>query len=89
LDELANFLLKYPNLRIEVGGHTNGLPAHAYCDKLSSERAAQVAKYLISKGLSPEQISSKGYGKRLPLADNAIESGRRQNQRVEIKVLKI
>lgn len=89
LDELANFLSKYPNLRIEVGGHTNGLPAHAYCDKLSSERAAQVAKYLISKGLSPEQISSKGYGKRLPLADNAIESGRRQNQRVEIKVLKI
>ncbi len=89
LDELAAFLQKNPKIQVEIGGHTNGLPAHAYCDRLSAERAQLVAKYLISKGVGMQQISSKGYGKRAPLSDNSTELGRRLNQRVEVKVLKV
>jgi outer membrane protein OmpA-like peptidoglycan-associated protein len=89
LDDLAFFLKEHKNIKIEIGGHTNGLPAHDYCDKLSQSRAMNVADYLKSKGLNPEQIQYKGYGKRIPIADNETEQGRRQNQRVEVKILEI
>ena len=89
LDDLASFLKEHKNIKIEIGGHTNGLPAHDYCDKLSQSRAMNVADYLKSKGLNPEQIQYKGYGKRIPIADNETEQGRRQNQRVEVKILEI
>lgn len=89
LDDLADFLIKNPNIQVEIGGHTNGLPAHAYCDRLSAQRAGNVLKHLMSKGVKQSQLSAKGYGKRLPLADNSTEYGRRLNQRVEVKVLKV
>jgi outer membrane protein OmpA-like peptidoglycan-associated protein len=88
LDELADFLRKNSNTQVEIGGHTSGLPAHAYCDKLSLQRAENVVKYLISKGVNANQLSAKGYGKRAPVSDNTTEYGRRMNQRVEVKILK-
>jgi outer membrane protein OmpA-like peptidoglycan-associated protein len=89
LDELAIFFKDHKNIKIEIGGHTNGLPPHEYCDKLSQSRAKNVANYLISKGLSADQILFRGYGKRVPIADNETEQGRRLNQRVEFKILEI
>ena len=89
LDELTEFLKKNTNLKIEIGGHTNGIPAHSYCDKLSTLRAESVAKYLIAKGIPADRVASRGYGKRVPIADNATEQGRKINQRVEIKFIEI
>jgi outer membrane protein OmpA-like peptidoglycan-associated protein len=54
---------------------------HEYCDNLSSERARNVVKYLISRGVKPGQLSSKGYGKRAPIADNSTESGRKNESK--------
>ncbi len=89
LDELQKFLSEHPNIVIEIGGHTNGLPSHEYCDRLSSERAKNVVLYLKAKGVSASQLQYKGYGKRRPIADNTTELGRQRNQRVEIKVLEL
>lgn len=89
LDELYKFLVKYPNVVIEIGGHTNGLPAHEYCDKLSEARAKNVTDYLIHKGVPSAQIQFKGYGKRRPIADNTTDLGRRRNQRVEAKIIEL
>jgi outer membrane protein OmpA-like peptidoglycan-associated protein len=89
LDELTEFLKKNTNLKIEIGGHTNGIPAHSYCDKLSTLRAESVAKYLVTKGIPADRVASRGYGKRVPIADNATEQGRKINQRVEIKFIEI
>jgi len=89
LNELAQFLLTNKNIKVEIGGHTNGLPAHEYCDQLSNNRAKSVFLYLLSKGVSEKLISFKGYGKRVPVADNSTEEGRAKNQRVELKVLDI
>jgi outer membrane protein OmpA-like peptidoglycan-associated protein len=89
LDELADFLKKNANVLVEIGGHTNGFPPHEYCDKLSYERAKNVVNYLILKGVKPNQLSAKGYGKRAPIADNSTEYGRKMNQRVEVKVLRM
>ena len=89
LEEVYEFMAENVNVFIEIGGHTNNIPPHEYCDKLSSSRAKTVASFLHSKGIEPSRISYKGYGKRSPIASNDSKSGRRKNQRVEIKILRL
>ena len=87
LDDLYHFLRNNPTVRIEIGGHTNGRPPHAYCDSLSTARAKAVYDYLVRRGIDPSRLSYKGYGKRMPIAPNTTPEGRRKNQRVEIKII--
>jgi outer membrane protein OmpA-like peptidoglycan-associated protein len=84
--KLLQFMKNNPTVSIEIGGHTNSLPAHEYCDKLSSDRAKNVAEFLVKNGIDRKRISSKGYGKRKPIADNETELGKQRNQRVEVKI---
>jgi len=87
LNELSEFLIEYPNFKMELGGHTNNVPLKEYCDSLSLERAEQVYKYLVNRGVKPNQLTYKGYGKKYPIASNETTVGRARNQRVEIKIL--
>lgn len=89
LNEVYDFMEENPNIRIEIGGHTNAIPPDEYCDKLSTERAKAVAQYIIKKGVKPNRLEYKGYGKRKPIASNKTKEGRRRNQRVEITILNI
>lgn len=87
LDKIHRFLHDNPDVKIEIGGHTNNTPSQSYCDKLSTDRAQSVAKYLTAKGIREERIKYKGYGKRQPIKSNKTPEGRIANQRVEIKIL--
>ena len=89
MDELFEFLTENGSVAIEIGGHTNNIPSHEFCDRLSEERAKAVADYLVSKGIDPRRVLYKGYGKRKPKFTNKTKDGRRKNQRVEVKVLSI
>ena len=89
IDEIFEFLSKNKDIVIEIGGHTNGIPPHEYCDKLSAQRAKNVANYLYEKGIPFDQISHRGYGKRVPIASNETLSGRQKNQRVEMKIISL
>ncbi len=89
LDEVVFFLKSNPNIYVEIGGHTNGLPNDDFCFKLSNNRAKSVTEYLVSKGIKSDRITWKGYGKTEPIADNATSEGRKKNQRVELKVIKV
>ncbi len=89
LDELYTFLQENSSIKVEVGGHTNGVPPDSYCDKLSKARAKAVADYIIDKGIGKDRISYVGYGKRYPIATNDTKEGRKKNQRVEIKILSL
>ncbi len=89
LEEVYAFLEENSSLIIEIGGHTNGIPPHEYCDKLSTARAKSVAEYLIKRGIEDARVKYKGYGKRDPIASNQTQSGRKRNQRVELKILEI
>ena len=94
LDEIVAFLADNPDIRVEIGGHTSfrrnkeghGM-SKAYSEKLSSARARSVAIYMYRKGVPPDQLIYKGYGFTEPIANNFTESGRKKNQRVEIKIL--
>lgn len=87
LNEVYAFLKKNPKVVIEIGGHTNTIPPHEYCDRLSTLRAKSVAEYIINQGIDPSRVTYKGYGKRKPLIDSRSLEARKKNQRVEIKIL--
>ncbi len=89
LDKIYSFLRSNPEISIEVGGHTNSNCETRFCNELSEKRAQAVAYYLIGKGISSNRLKYKGYGKAKPLATNATSSGRKRNQRVEIKILSL
>jgi outer membrane protein OmpA-like peptidoglycan-associated protein len=89
INEVYQFLEDNPSIVVEIGGHTNNLPPPAYCDSLSTNRARVVAEYIVNKGIASNRVYYKGYGKRKPKFSNGTADGRRRNQRVEIKILKI
>lgn len=91
LDEIFFFLKDNRNILVEIGGHTNTAPLPAFCDSLSTNRAREVASYLVKKGISPKRLQYKGYGKRKPLVpkDKYDMAARKKNQRVEIKILSL
>lgn len=89
LDEVFEFLVANSNVVVEIGGHTNTIPSHDYCDKLSTARARSVAEYITNRGIDSSRISYKGYGKRQPLTESQNAAARKRNQRVEVKILSL
>ncbi len=88
LNKLVLFLQTYPKIKVEIGGHTDGIGNYAYNKILSDKRATQIKKYLILKHISASRIVAVGYGKSKPLASNDDEAeGREINRRTEIKIL--
>ncbi|MEO1515565.1 MAG: OmpA family protein [Bacteroidota bacterium] len=87
LDRVAKILQRYPSMRIEIGGHTNGLVSYSFAHLLSTQRAEAVVQYLIQKGVDATRIQARGYGSTLPLASNENPEGRRKNQRIELKII--
>ena len=87
LNKLADYLMKNA-IRIEIGGHTDDQGSEEYNDRLSENRAKAVYDYLIQKGIPAERLQYKGYGMRLPVADNSTEEGRAANRRTEFKIVR-
>ena len=86
LAKVSGIVLAYPDLKLDVEGHTDSIGSDDYNQKLSEERASTVRGYLVSQGLKPDNISSVGLGKANPVADNATAHGRQLNRRVEMVV---
>jgi outer membrane protein OmpA-like peptidoglycan-associated protein/Tol biopolymer transport system component len=87
LDRLVGVLTEYPNIKIEISGHTDNQGSLQLNTKLSESRAKSVVDYLISKGISAGRLTFKGYAFSQPIATNDTEEGRQENRRVEFKVL--
>lgn len=87
LDELAQNLLDYPNLKIEIIGHTDNVGSDEANLLLSKNRAKSVVDYLTTKGVPTSRLSHNGYGESRPIADNDSETGRQINRRTEIRIL--
>lgn len=84
LDKAAGVLKENGYPAIIITGHTDSVGSDEYNQKLSEERANTVEKYLESKGVPADKMSTKGYGKTKPIASNETAEGRAQNRRVEI-----
>ena len=79
-------LKRYPEVNVEVAGHTDSRGSDAFNLNLSARRAESVLKFLQDGGVS-NAMTSRGYGERQPLASNDTDDGRQQNRRVVLRVL--
>ena len=87
-DYVADCLRKrYPELRVEVAGHTDQCGKDSYNQGLSERRAQIVADYLTAHGISADRITGvKGFGESQPIDTNSTKEGRARNRRTELNV---
>jgi OOP family OmpA-OmpF porin len=85
--EVGRSLVANPEVRVEVAGYTDSRGSDAYNRRLSERRAQAVERFLEGNGVSPAQLTARGYGEAGPVASNNTEEGRAQNRRVELKRL--
>ena len=86
LDEMAAYLLKYPELKLVINGHTDNVGSAAVNQRLSERRAAAAKNYLVKKGVGADRITTAGYGMTQPIVDNKTASNRALNRRTEFKI---
>ena len=88
LDVVGLLLKNWPQLKIEIGGHTDSKGAALANLKLSQARAEAVRAHLLEKfpTLDPTSLTAKGYGKTKPIAPNTTDENRAKNRRVEFVV---
>ena len=86
LAKVAGILLAYPGLKVQVEGYTDSVGSDEYNQKLSEDRAGAVKDFLVSQGVPADSMTSQGFGKTHPVADNATTAGRAQNRRVNLVV---
>ena len=87
IKNLADFMNQYPQTSTTVEGHTDSVGTDAYNQQLSEKRASAVREVLVNQyGVEGQRVNAAGYGETQPVADNATESGRAINRRVEAQV---
>jgi len=87
LDAAAKIFQEFPDLRVEITGHADGVGSREYNVQLSERRAEAVKRYLVEKGVAAERIETRGAGPDAPIDDNQSEAGRAKNRRIEFKIL--
>jgi len=87
LDRILPYFEKFPELKIELSGHTDAIGSDAANQILSEDRANSVREYLIRKGVRIDKIEAVGYGESVPVATNETDEGRQLNRRVEFTVI--
>ncbi|BBB68185.1 hypothetical protein UNDYM_3932 [Undibacterium sp. YM2] len=87
LGKVAALLKTDASIKAEVEGHTDNVGGDDYNLKLSDARAASVRNWLVQHGIDATRLTSKGYGKSRPVADNNTDAGRARNRRVELAKL--
>jgi outer membrane protein OmpA-like peptidoglycan-associated protein len=86
LAKVAGILQAYPDLHVEVEGHTDNVGGVEFNQRLSEDRANTVRSFLVAQGVRPDTIQSHGSGMSEPVASNDTASGRQMNRRVDMVV---
>jgi outer membrane protein OmpA-like peptidoglycan-associated protein len=86
LAKISGIVISHPGLNLVVEGYTDSIGTDEYNQHLSEERADTVRDFLLSQGVSPQNMTAVGYGKAYPVASNDTNSGRALNRRVELVV---
>jgi outer membrane protein OmpA-like peptidoglycan-associated protein len=83
LDTVAQVMRDFPDITIEVQGHTDSRGNDRHNMTLSQQRADSVRTYLMAQGISGDRMTARGYGETVPIEDNSTDYGRSMNRRVE------
>jgi outer membrane protein OmpA-like peptidoglycan-associated protein len=87
LNQLLKALKDNPDWEIELGGHTDVLGSPELNMTLSEQRIQAIRNYLVKRGIAATRIYGQAYGDTMPLYRSDTEEYRKQNRRVEIKIL--
>ena len=79
-------LTDYPDVMLEISGHTDSRGRADYNRDLSTRRAESVKQYFVARGVDQKRLISIGYGMDRPISDNKTPSGRAANRRVEFHI---
>ena len=86
LARISGIVLAYPDLKLQIEGYTDAIGSDEYNQTLSDKRAEVVRDYLVTAGVSMNNVAARGMGKADPIADNGTAAGRKLNRRVEMIV---
>ncbi|HEY1046268.1 MAG TPA: OmpA family protein, partial [Bacteroidia bacterium] len=89
LDSLVDLMARFPEMVIEIVGHTDNKGKAADNIKLSQNRAAAVMMYLAESGIEADRMKAFGKGQEEPIDTNDNETGRANNRRVEFKIISL
>ena len=87
LDSAVKVLKDFPDLKVEVGGHTDSSGSARSNQRLSQKRADAVKDYFINKGIEADRLTSVGYGEAKPIQPNSTRAGRAANRRIEFTLV--
>jgi outer membrane protein OmpA-like peptidoglycan-associated protein len=88
LDKAVKVLNDHPDIKIEIGGHTDSTGSREYNLDLSRRRARSVKEYFLKKGIDDKRLTTRGYGPDKPVDDNETPEGRSHNRRIEFVIAK-
>ena len=77
----------YPDLKIEIQGHTDNTGDADANLSLSQSRAEAVMNYLVEQGIDESRLTAQGYGDTAPIDSNETDEGRQNNRRTELKII--
>lgn len=87
LDKAARILNEqYPQIKVEIAGHTDNTGKAELNKVLSEKRAASVKAYLVKKGVVADRLTTVGFGQEQPVSENTTAAGKAKNRRVEFKI---
>ena len=88
LDSVAQVMSDYPDIDVQVEGHTDSDGSESFNQRLSQSRADAVREYLTDKGIAADRLQSIGYGETQPIDTNRTNAGKSNNRRVEFRIVK-
>ena len=86
MDDVADILKNNPEIKVSIEGHTSSDGTYDVNMKLSKNRADNVKKYLETKGVDSQRLTTTGYGPDKPLNSGKTEAEKVLNRRVELKL---
>ena len=87
INSFVEFLKKYPNVAVEIQGHTDSDGNDKHNQKLSENRAKSIKTYMVKKGIEASRITAVGYGETTPKYPNDTPENKQMNRRIEAKIV--
>ncbi len=87
LTELAEVLVKKPEWRLQIAGHTDNVGNDQANLILSKKRAEAVRNFMVEHGIAADRLVVLYFGETMPIASNDTPEGRQKNRRVEMTII--
>ncbi|RXJ91737.1 hypothetical protein CRV01_01200 [Arcobacter sp. CECT 8983] len=87
ISTVVKILKNYPNIKIEVAGHTDASGSKKFNLGVSISRAVAVKKQMIAYGFDKNRIKARGYGENIPIVENNAKGYSKVNRRVEFNII--